>query len=133
VSPSRKARWIAKETPEPPSVSKGYLPASHAERWGTDLRVLARGAWFALHTSKQTWEMFGRNAWQSRGNGRREVEGDVRSSGVPVGVVECKKHRESSLKTPWHWGLWSPQRVISTFGSVTRRVGISIAEGARES
>lgn len=34
------------------------------------------------------------------GRVRREVEGDVRSSGVPVDVVECKKHRESSLENP---------------------------------
>lgn len=31
---------------------------------------------------------------------RHDAFGDVRSNGVPMDVVECKKHRESSLENP---------------------------------
>lgn len=72
-------------------------------------------------------EMLGK----SHGNGRREVEGDVRSSGVPVGVVECKKHRESSTKHPGK-GSSAPQRVTSDLRVGQDEFGISTAEGARE-
>lgn len=67
------------------------------------------------------------------GHERREVEGDVWSSGVLMDVIECKKHRESSLEIPG-MGSPAPQRGLWRRPSGQRHdeFGISIAEDARE-
>lgn len=118
----------ARRKPEPPSMSKGYPVASHAAGWSTDQhRSRKRRAFRPPHIETDA-ECSGISA----GHERREVEGDVRSTGVLMNVIECKKHRESSLGTSWHWISNSPTRPLAaTLGSATRRVR-DLDSGRRE-
>jgi len=135
-SRNARERTIGKgHKPEPPSKSKGYLPASHAGKWRADLPRLSKGRRVFRSPHDET---FAGRLRSFRERVRREVEGDVRSSGVPMDVVECKKHRESSLKKAWQqapdqrvqavplkrqWFFNSPARPLAaTFGSAAWRV-----------
>lgn len=69
---------------------KRLSPARHAGRWSANQRKRS------LSTHREP----GRVIHVILRGARGEVEGDARSSGVPVNVVECKKPREQGWRIP---------------------------------
>lgn len=103
--------------PEPPS-RKGYPAASHAAGMGSESAKAMRFSHAAPLEAAPKGEV---------AMAGREVEGVARSSGVPVDVVECKKHRESSKGVQALGSSCSP-----AYRCAHLREGVAVGSGSRQ-